>query len=259
MELNMADEEYQTWWDKNKKYFIWGAVGVTGLVAGLDSYKPIDSGHFGVHTRMGKVLNDTLGPGVETKVPFIDHVYEFQNNTIILTTTAGEGRNTKDQNMLSAEMRLHYTIDPREGVLALHIATMSDDNGKELLESLMDQSFNAVVGERPASDHMADPETLLASFGENLQWREKQNNVPISVDAIELLTIEVGNGTDPYRMPVQMRLRRVDNNGKAGWTVEQMAGPAALPVESGGKIVKPNNVQPTYDSSKKKLDTLMMR
>jgi regulator of protease activity HflC (stomatin/prohibitin superfamily) len=231
-------------WNKNKLWIIGAATGVLALISGLDSCNKITSGHFGVHSRMGKVLNDTVSPGVKLTIPFIDDVDQFQNNTIILETNAGTGRNTKDQNMLSSEKRFHYTIDPSQGVIALHLETMSNDNGKELLEELMDQSFNAVVGERPASDHMANPDDLLYGFAENLEWRLKQNNVPISIDAVELLTLTVGDGPNPYRMPVQLRIRRMDKDGQAGWAIEEMAGPAALPVQSRGQVIKPNQEQP---------------
>lgn len=208
---------------------------------------------------MGKVLNDTIAPGVLWTWPFIEDVDQFQNNTIILETTAGTGRNTKDQNMLSAENRFHYTIDPTQGSIALHLSTMSDDNGKTLLEGLMDQSFDAVVGARPASNHMADPEALLSGFADNLEWRLKQNNVPISIDAIELLTLTVGDGTTPYRMPVQLRIRRTKKDGKAGWAIEDMAGPAAIPIESAGHIIKPNTKQPIQDTADAKKDTLVLK
>jgi regulator of protease activity HflC (stomatin/prohibitin superfamily) len=233
------------YWDRNKKWIIGlGTTAVLGTICTADSCNKVGSGYFGVHTRMGKIINDTVPPGVKWTVPLIDDVDLFQNNTIILETSVGTGRNTKDQNMLASEERLHYTIDPDEGVLALHINSMSADNGKQLLEGLMDQSFDAVVGERPASDHMSDPEGVLLAFAENLEWRLKQNNVPIKVDAIELLTLTVGDGGTPYRTPVQLRIRRVDSQGKAGWTIEQMSGPAARPVQSNGKTIYPDSRQP---------------
>lgn len=250
--------EVSGFWNDNKKWLkpvLWGA---TVFTLGISSFKTISSSHFGVHTRFGKILNDTIGPGVEPKIPFVDKVYELQNNTIILETTAGTGRNTKDQNMLSSEMRLHYTINPKAGVLGLHLKKLGNDNGKEFLENLMDQSYDAVVGERNASDHMADPKALLASFAENLEWREKQNNFPIDVDAIELLTSTVGDGATPYRTPVQLRIRRINKDGTQGWAIEQMAGPAALPVESGGHLVKPSDKQPIKDTVKIK-DSLKLQ
>lgn len=249
MELKMDD-----FWAENKKTVIGLGIGAISIFGLYDSFKTINSAHFGVHTRMGKVLNDTISPGVEWKVPLIDNVYQFQNNTIILQTTAGEGRNTKEQNMLSAAMRLHYKINPNEGVLALHIGTMSDDNGKELLENLMDQSFNAVVGERQSSEHMADPKALLLGFAENLDWRLHQNNVPISIEAAEMLEATIGDGANPYRTPLQLRIDRL-KDGKPGWSVKKMAGPAALPVESAGQVIEPSEKQPDQDVPKIKLDT----
>lgn len=242
-------------WDNRKGLVIAGGLAVgAGAVAALDTFKAIDSGHFGVHTRLGRVINDTIAPKVVWKYPFVDKVHQFQNNTIILETTAGTGRNTKEQNMLSAKMRLHYRIDPSQGVLALHIKKMSDDNGGELLEGLMDQSFDAVVGERHSSEHMADPQALLIAFAQNFDWRQRQNNVPTSVEAIELLEATIGDGSNPYRTPLQLRIRRTDSKGNSGWIVEQMAGPAALPVQSAGQVIKPR--EDAINTSK---DTLTLK
>ena len=70
---------------------------------------------------------------------------------------------------------------------------------------------------------MADPEGFLKGYLANFQWRLAQNNVPVQLDTIELLTMNVGS----LRKPIQMRI-------KANGEVEQMAGPAAVGVPYAG-------------------------
>lgn len=214
------------------------------------SYKIVDAAHFGVHIKMGKMISDNLPPGIHFKYPLFDNIYPLRNNTIILETPEGRvntstnyigsGRNTHEQNMMNAEMRLHYQIDRNRGVIALHADTMMDDNGKNLLMELMDQSFNAVVGERHSTEHLADTNGLLRAFSDNLEWRIGQNNVPVRIDAIELLVLRIGDGNNPYRVPIQMRIRRNDADGKQGWTIEKMAGPAAIPVQGAKGMIAPS-------------------
>ena len=240
----MSDDEFE--WKKKHTGMVIGAfMGVAALIGFVKGNKVIDSGHFGVKTHWGKVVNDSVPPDWHWKIPFAEHIYEFQNNTIIMDAHVGSGKNTKEQNMLSAETRFHYRIDPKKGVIALHIETMGADNGKKLLKDLMDQSFNAVVAERPSTDHLNNVKALLEAFASNLEWRLAQNNVPASIEAVELLEINIGDGTNPYRLPIQMRIKRIDKQGNAGWEVENMAGPAAFPVEQQGKVIYPTERKPT--------------
>lgn len=222
-----------------------GVVALALILSGFNSYKIIDAGHFGVNVRMGQIVDDRMEPGFEWKIPWFEQIHELQNNTIILEdSSVGTGDNTYEQNALRAEMRLHYQIDTTQGVLALHINTMKNNNGARLLRELMDQSMNAVVGERHSSQVIADKESMLRAFADNLEWRLNQNNVPIRIDSVELLVLRIGTGEQPYRTPVQLKLRRVDEDGQRSWAVESMAGPSVLPVPNADERIQPQPRDP---------------
>lgn len=220
-----------------------GVVGAFTLVTGCSSYKIVPAQSYGVRVDMGLLESDHLEPGFYWKKPFFESIDVFNNNTVILPIdSACSGNNTSDQNALTAAFRIHYRVDPRVGMLVLNLPNMRGDNGQSFVSDFVTDSCNAVVGSRPATDTLADPEGFLRAFKGNLSWRLAQNNVPVRLDAIELLTVNVGgsgssnSASSGLRRVFQMRILP---NG----TVEQMSGPAAVPASSAGNTQNPGNVQ----------------
>lgn len=200
------------------------AVAVAGIGVALyhDTWPTIvPAQNFGVRIRNGQLVSDKLEPNLYWVRPVLDNVYSFPNNTTIINGTAGNSRNASDQNSISADYRIHYRVNPKAGYLALHIETMARDGGVELVGGLTGQAVDTAAGNRRAVDTLNDPSGFLKTMVTNLQWRLKQNNVPVDIDTVELLTLHSG-GT---RMPVQLRLR-------PGSEVEAMSavGPGAVPV-----------------------------
>lgn len=195
------------------------AFALVGANVGCHSYQIIPAQSYGVDIKAGQLITDHMSPGFHGKWPMFEKIYVFNNNTIIMEDTAGKENNTSDQNAFTADLRLHYRVDPKVGLLALQVHNMANDNGQNLIAGLMDQSVNAVVGARPAIDTLADPQGFLKAFMDNFQWRLAQNNVPVRLDTVEYLNANVGS----LRKPIQMRI-------KANGVVEQMAGPAAVGV-----------------------------
>jgi regulator of protease activity HflC (stomatin/prohibitin superfamily) len=228
---------------KSHKFGIFSAafVAIAGVV-GACSYQIVPAQNFGVRVRFGQVVDQQMKPDIYPKLPIMDTIHILKENTIILEETMGEGANTQDQNHLKALMRVHYQNDPKSGVIAYHVEDMASDDGKELLAGLMDQSFNAAAGYGKAVDSLNDPRKFLFTLADNLQWRLKQNNVAIELDAFELLEMRVGDGTNPLRMPIQMRLKR--DGADQQWKIEDITGPTGTPARSGGAPSAPAAVPP---------------
>lgn len=182
--------------------------------------------NYGVRIRTGQLVSDELPPALYWKRPFFDDIYHFSNNTVILEATAGSGANTHDQNALTSDFRIHFRVDPKIGLIALHAKDLSVDNGKAKMTEFMTQSVNAVVGSRDAKDTLGDSSTYLRAFERDLNIRLRQNNVPVKVDTIELLAMKVGI----LRIPVQQRLRVDGIVEDMANPSPPMAGPAAVPV-----------------------------
>lgn len=193
---------------------------VASVIGGCRSYDSVPQQSFGVRVTRGQVQPKLLEPAYYGKLPVLDKIYSFSNNVIILETTAGNPRNTKDQNDFSVDLRLHYQIKPDAGVLSFHLEELSDNNGKALLTTQLSNSVDSVVGQLTSQEALAAPADILKHIVPQFEWRLKQNNVAVEIDTIELLSIKMGNG---LRLPVQMRI-------KPGQNVEVMTGPSAIPV-----------------------------
>jgi regulator of protease activity HflC (stomatin/prohibitin superfamily) len=201
---------------------------VAGGVTAYRSYKIVSPNEFGVRVTAGEVQKDVVNPGWHKKYPLFDKIHTFNNNTVILEATVGDGKNTKDQNGFSAEVRLHYNIDPNAGILAFHLSEMADNNGKDLITEQMSKAMNAVVGQRTTPESLVSPADVLDAFVDQLEWRLKQNNIAVKIDTVEYLTAHVGSSSGStsdtgLRLPVQLKKR-------PGQPVESMAGPS-VPVQ----------------------------
>ena len=207
-------------------------------VLGMRSYKIVPAQSYAVRTTFGQLVSDHLPPGFYGKFPFKDTFDIFSNNTIIVESSVGSKNivNTSDRNKITANIRTHYRVDPRVGSIALKLPTMRDDNGKKVFEELENQSFDAVVGSRPASETLDDPQGFLKAYLENLRWRIAQNNMPIRVDVVELLEFQA----DVHK-PIQFRI-------KSDGHVEAMAGPAAVSVMHGD--VQAPFTAPIFDAAR---------
>lgn len=196
------------------------AVFGLGAVGTYRSTNVVPPKSFGLRVTAGKVQDKLLEPGIAFTYPVLDTIYAFSNNVIILETTAGSARNTQDQNTFSAQLRLHYQIDPNAGVLAFHLDEMGKENGEALVTEQMNKAIDAIVGQRTTGQVLSSHADILKDFVAQLEWRLKQNNIAVKIDTVEYLSANMGAGV---RLPVQLRV-------KPGQAVESMAGPSAVPV-----------------------------
>lgn len=194
-----------------KNPVIFGPAAVMSLFLGWKSFNIVQPNEFAVRTTMGAITSSDLPSGPSFKVPFVQSIYTYSRNVIINEFTAGASgngdANTQDRNKLEANMRLHYRIDPTVGDMNFHYYNLSSligqGDGSDYLKTLINDSANAVFGQRSARETLADDDAFIKAFADNLEWRLRQNKVPITIDTVELLNIKA---TD-YRVPVQKMFR----------------------------------------------------
>ncbi|MDD5585719.1 MAG: SPFH domain-containing protein [Alphaproteobacteria bacterium] len=236
------NKEVMSFWGKTKdiaknaaKHPIVVLCSLAALGLAYRSYKIVPAQSYGVRVTFGQMVSDNVPPGFYFKYPLYDTIDIFSNNTVIVESEVGAVKssgsssenatelNSSDRNPVSAKIRTHYKVNPAVGSIALKLPEMRGDNGETAFKELENQSFNAVVGSRPAAETLDDPTGFLEAFLVNLRWRLAQNNMPIEIDTIELLSFHAN-----LRKPIQYRIK---SDGK----VDQMAGPAAVSVTHGGK------------------------
>ena len=229
--MNETDTPHSQGWMR-RNFALLAGVGAVAAVVGLPAFVDyeiipsiVPAQNFGVRIRNAQVVSDEMKPGLYWTRPILDDVYHFPNNTIIMQGEAGSSKNAADQNTIAASYRIHSRVNPKAGFIALHIDKMKGDGGVEMVQGFASQAVDSVVGNQRAVDTLNDPKNFLKAFVGNLQWRLRQNNVPMTIDTVELLTLSSG-GT---RMPVQLRIRP-DGEVESMADIKSAVGPGAIPV-----------------------------
>ena len=79
------------------------------LIIGLNCITTVPTGFVGVKTRFGKVQEDVIQEGLNTKAPFIEKIVKIDCKTKkIETTSAGS---TKDMQNVSASLAVNYNVN----------------------------------------------------------------------------------------------------------------------------------------------------
>lgn len=100
--------------------------GIVVLAFGIGfftrNFKIIDAGEVGVQVRFGRVLEQTLSQGFNTKSPFVDvYVYNIRLKEYTMSVAVGEGEKeapdevrarTKDNSNISLDATVWWAIDP---------------------------------------------------------------------------------------------------------------------------------------------------
>lgn len=213
-------------------------VVIGGLLTGWKSFDSVPNGYYGIRENLGQIDPVKLGPGWYSKKPWRESIWSFNNNVVRREVTVGSGSGvssgssttntssvladliTRDRNPFSVDMRIHYKISPDAGLLGLHLSDMSNSDGISLLKQLADNSTRYLAGQQNALDLLNDPENFLKSFVSDFDMRLRQNNVPVEIEMIELIALNVGG----MRKITAMRW-------KSDGTIESSpAGSAAVPV-----------------------------
>lgn len=86
-----------------------GLIILIGIVIGLNSVITVPTGFVGVKTRFGKVQEDVIQEGLNTKVPFVEKIVKIDCKTKKIETTS-EG-STKDMQNVSASIAVNYNVN----------------------------------------------------------------------------------------------------------------------------------------------------
>lgn len=93
---------------KTKKYIIISAIILILFIILINSIKVIPTGYVGIKTRFGKVQDDVITEGLNTKVPFIENVVKIDCRTKKIEKSS-EG-STKDMQTAIVTIALNYNV-----------------------------------------------------------------------------------------------------------------------------------------------------
>ena len=169
---------------------IFGAV-VTGYAA--QNY--VGPEQFALRETFGMVTSGVLPSGLYLHVPYAQYTHSYQRNTQHIHFNAGSCRfwrgcdSTADNNPLIADVVLNYQTTPDTEKLALHRWSMDGwvfPDGYWLLTGLMNDSANAVMGQKGIAETMANPQKFIDDFANDVSFRFAQNNIPVEIESLEV-------------------------------------------------------------------------
>lgn len=177
-----------------KKLGLFLLTAATAVDGGL-LYNYAGAEKFTLKSTMGAVAEKTTPSGLYMHLPLVQYVHDYHKGTQTIDVTSGgmrffpSGESTKDKNYLGAEGRLLYRVTEDAEKLGYHPWAMDGyvlPDGYWLLTDMMNQSANAVLGNRSLAGTQSNPELYAEEFYEDLDFRLKQNNVPVEVESYEL-------------------------------------------------------------------------
>ena len=170
------------------------SLAAASVLDGGIVYNYAPSNKFTLKSTLGKVADQTTPSGLYLHLPFVQYVHDYHKEVQTIEYSAGGmrflplGASTNDQNHLSASMKLNYRVTEDTKQLGYHPWAMDGyilQDGYWILTDMMNQSANAVMGDRPMVETMSDPERFTEEFYEDLEFRFKQNNMPVDIESIE--------------------------------------------------------------------------
>ena len=199
-DFNKAAEKTKAFAKKALKVGKWAGVGAFVTAALWDGglfYNYAGPNKLTLRTSFGAVdQKHDMQPGFYFHVWPFSYTHDYSSEVQTIEFGAGGkyfvpwGENTADQNHLHAKLRLNYRVMPDKQKLGYHRWEMdnilSKSDGYWMLTRMMNASANAVMGKDNIAKIMANPDQFSKDFYEDLQFRLKQNNVPIEIESIEL-------------------------------------------------------------------------
>lgn len=168
------------------------AAGV-GLLGWL-SFQKVEPDEIGLRTTFGAV-NGLKEPGWYFQIPLVQWTHAYKTRQQTIQFNAGGFPflpgfdSTEDQNPVKADIVLNYKIKPESEKLGFFRWGMHEwftgRNGYWRLIGKMNESANAVLGDRTMAESYGNTTQLAQDFTNDLAFRINQNNMPITIESIE--------------------------------------------------------------------------
>ncbi len=109
-----------------------GLVAVAAIIWGFMGFYVVDEAERGVVLRFGKVLDETVAPGLHWNPPIVDEVNLVNVSELNAKTYENRAMLTTDENIIDIDVTVQYVIqDPVNYVIAVQDPERSLDNAAE--------------------------------------------------------------------------------------------------------------------------------
>lgn len=268
------------------KYIVWGLIAILFLITIFTSFFIVDQKEQAVVLRFGKYIK-TVGPGLQTKIPFgIDSAYKVETQMVQTLTfgfrneTAGNGLGkgtifnysdysseatmlTGDLNIVDVEWIVQYKIDdPYKWLFAVN-------NNENTISDISRSIINQLVGDLPILSVMTSERTGIEVDAQNkMQEILDSYNMGVKIVTVKLQDIvppagDVQDAFEDVNKAIQ-DMNKLINEGKENYNrvipaaqgeanklIQEAQGYAAERVNTAlGDVARFNSIRNEYENSK---------
>ena len=176
-----------------KKVATWILVAVIVLfvaVLALGSFSTVDEGYIGVKYQFGRIVDDSLQPGLQFKIPFIQQIQsvDIREQVYELDTTTY----TKDtQTVESVKVKLNYLYDKSQLSSIIRNIGIQNVESKLIIPQVQSILKNE-IGQIRAEELIQNRSTIQNAIQEALTSSLGESGIIVSSFAIENIDFENG-------------------------------------------------------------------
>lgn len=176
-----------------KKVATWILVAVIVLfvaVIALGSFSTVDEGYIGVKYQFGRIVDDSLQPGLQFKIPFIQQIQsvDIREQVYELDTTTY----TKDtQTVESVKVKLNYLYDKSQLSSIIRNIGIQNVESKLIIPQVQSILKNE-IGQIRAEELIQNRSTIQNAIQEALTSSLGESGIIVSSFAIENIDFENG-------------------------------------------------------------------
>lgn len=208
-----------------------GFVVVALVVWGFLGFYIVDEAERAVVLRFGRVLDNTVGPGLHWNPPLVDEVNKVNVSELISETYINRAMLTTDENIIDIDVTVQYRIqDPVKFVIAVQDPVRSLDNASE-------SAIRHVVGGNFMDQILAEGRELVAAdVHERLQDYMDLYNTGIFISQVNVEDVQPPDAViDAFDDVIQAREdeQRVQNQAQqyANRVIPEARGEAQRQIE----------------------------
>jgi len=131
-----------------KRAIKYGVAIFIAFVVLMSSFTIVSEGDRGLLFTFGSVSEKVISPGIAFKIPFIQTIREYTVRPMLVETSVEVGPNgaiTKDNQTIGSKISMFYAY--KENDLVKMYSNYGAEKIKEILNSIVMESFKAVIGE----------------------------------------------------------------------------------------------------------------
>ena len=145
-----------------------GVIAVLAILfIGANAFAAVEYGHVGLYKTFGKLNENTLGPGIHFKIPFIQDV--IQVNTQVTKSETDTSASSKDLQPVSTHVAVNYSVNKAS---VFHLMNNIGGNYDSIIiNPAIQEIVKEVTAKYPAEDLITRRDVVAGEVSDQLKAR----------------------------------------------------------------------------------------